>query len=40
MTDADVLAIDCRHLIHAYGQFRAVDDVSLQVRTGETMGLL
>jgi ABC-2 type transport system ATP-binding protein len=40
VTDADVLAIDCRHLIHAYGQFRAVDDVSLQVRTGETMGLL
>ena len=40
MTGPDVLAIDCRHLVHRYGQFTAVDDFSLQVRTGETVGLL
>ncbi len=40
MTETDVLAIDCRHLVHCYGHFAAVDDVSLQVRTGETVGLL
>ena len=26
------LAIDCQHLTHRYGQFTAVDDLSLQVR--------
>ena len=40
MTAPDVLAIDCRHLIHSYGHFTAVDDLSLQVRAGETVGLL
>jgi ABC-2 type transport system ATP-binding protein len=33
-------AIDCRHLRHDYGQFTAVDDLSLEVSAGETMGLL
>jgi ABC-2 type transport system ATP-binding protein len=33
-------AIDCRHLTHSYGHFTAVDDVSLRVSAGETMGLL
>ena len=40
MTEPDVLAIDCSHLVHRYGHFTAVDDFSLQVRTGETVGLL
>ena len=40
MTAPDVLAIDCRNLVHSYGQFTAVDDFNLQVRAGETMGLL
>ena len=39
MTD-ELLAIDCRHLTHRYGHFTAVADVSLQVRQGETLGLL
>src|SRR5215217_8751559 len=34
------LAIDCRQLIHRYGEFTAVDDFSLQVSLGETVGLL
>ena len=34
------MAIDCRHLTYRYGQFTAVDDVTLQVTPGETMGLL
>jgi ABC-2 type transport system ATP-binding protein len=34
------MAIDCRHLTYRYGQFTAVDDVTLPVRPGETMGLL
>jgi ABC-2 type transport system ATP-binding protein len=33
-------AIDCRHLTYRYGQFTAVDDLTLQVQPGETMGLL
>lgn len=33
-------AIDCRHLTHRYGLFTAVDDLTLQVHPGETMGLL
>ncbi|MED5816327.1 ATP-binding cassette domain-containing protein [Mycolicibacterium sp. 050232] len=33
-------AIDCRHLTHRYGAFTAVDDLTLQVHRGETMGLL
>lgn len=37
MTD---LAIDCRHLTHRYGTFTAVDDLTLQVHRGETLGLL
>ncbi len=40
MTDPEVLAIDCRHLVHRYGHFTAVDDFSLAVHTGDTMGLL
>ncbi len=40
MTGSELLAIDCRHLVHRYGDFTAVDDLSLQVETGETMGLL
>jgi ABC-2 type transport system ATP-binding protein len=39
MTD-ELLAIDCRHLTHRYGQFTAVEDLSLQVHQGETLGLL
>ncbi|OBB87211.1 ATP-binding cassette domain-containing protein [Mycolicibacterium peregrinum] len=37
MTDP---AIDCRHLTHRYGTFTAVDDLTLQVHRGETLGLL
>ncbi|PND56131.1 ABC transporter ATP-binding protein [Mycobacterium sp. ENV421] len=33
-------AIDCRHLTHRYGDFTAVDDLTLQVQPGETVGLL
>jgi ABC-2 type transport system ATP-binding protein len=33
-------AIDCAHLTHRYGDFTAVDDLSFDVRAGETMGLL
>lgn len=33
-------AIDARHLSYRYGDFTAVDDVTLQVWPGETMGLL
>ena len=39
-SDSRPAAIDCRHLSHRYGGFTAVDDVSLQVHAGETMGLL
>lgn len=38
MTDAP--AINCQHLTHRYGEFTAVDDLSLDVHAGETMGLL
>jgi ABC-2 type transport system ATP-binding protein len=34
------MAIDCRQLTYRYGQFTAVDNVTLHVRPGETMGLL
>ena len=37
---ADVPAIEARHLVKTFGSFRAVDDVSLQVRYGEIYGLL
>ena len=33
-------AIDVRNLTHRYGDFTAVDDLTLQVQAGETMGLL
>ncbi len=33
-------AVDCRHLTHRYGDFTAVDDLTLRVEIGETMGLL
>ena len=32
------MAVDGRNLTYRYGQFTAVDDVTLQVRPGETMG--
>lgn len=34
------MAIDARQLTYRYGQFTAVDEVTLQVPPGETMGLL
>ncbi|SEH87824.1 ABC-2 type transport system ATP-binding protein [Mycolicibacterium rutilum] len=34
------LAIDCRGLSHRYGDFTAVEDFTLQVAPGETVGLL
>jgi ABC-2 type transport system ATP-binding protein len=37
---ANSLAVDCRHLTHSYGDFVAVDDFTLQVNAGETLGLL
>ena len=40
MTALDAPAIDCRNLRHSYGRFTAVDDFSLQVEAGETVGLL
>ena len=40
MTRSDALAIDCRNLVHSYGRVTAVDDFSLAVRSGETVGLL
>jgi ABC-2 type transport system ATP-binding protein len=40
VTDAPPAAIECRHLSHRYGDFTAVDDVSLTIHAGETMGLL
>ncbi|QEN11946.1 ATP-binding cassette domain-containing protein [Mycolicibacterium sp. ELW1] len=33
-------AIDCQNLTHRYGDFTAVDDLTLQVQPGETVGLL
>jgi ABC-2 type transport system ATP-binding protein len=33
-------AVECRHLTHRYGDFTAVDDVTLEVQAGETLGLL
>jgi ABC-2 type transport system ATP-binding protein len=39
MTD-ELLAIDCRRLTHRYGRFTAVEELSLQVGQGETLGLL
>ena len=39
-TSEGSLAINCRHLTHRYGRFTAVDDLSLQVQYGETLGLL
>ena len=40
MTELLPMAIDCQHLTYRYGQFTAVDDLTLKVRPGETMGLL
>src|ERR1700749_2629050 len=34
------MAVDCRHVTYRYGQFTAVDDLTLHVRPGETLGLL
>lgn len=33
-------AIQCRNLTHRYGDFTAVEDLSLEVNAGETVGLL
>ncbi len=33
-------AIECDHVTHRYGDFTAIDDLSLTVAVGETMGLL
>ncbi len=33
-------AVECRNLTHRYGDFTAVDDVTLEVHAGETLGLL
>ncbi|MCV7194400.1 ATP-binding cassette domain-containing protein [Mycolicibacterium brumae] len=35
-----VAAVDCRGLTHRYGDFTAVDDLTLRVEVGETFGLL
>jgi ABC-2 type transport system ATP-binding protein len=40
VTEPGTPAIDCRNLVHSYGHFTAVDDFSLQVGAGETVGLL
>jgi ABC-2 type transport system ATP-binding protein len=40
VTVSDAPAIDCRHLVHRYGRFTAVDDLTLAVAAGETVGLL
>lgn len=40
MSAANPPAIDCRDLTCRYGDFTAVDGLSLQVQPGETMGLL
>ena len=40
MTALEKPAIDCRNLCHSYGHFTAVDDFSLRVAAGETVGLL
>ena len=40
MTELLPMAIDCRNLTYRYGQFTAVDDLTLKVRPGETLGLL
>lgn len=40
MTELLPMAIDCQHLTYRYGQFTAVNDLTLKVRPGETMGLL
>jgi ABC-2 type transport system ATP-binding protein len=40
MTQPSSPAVDCRHLTHRYGDFTAVDDLTLRVESGETLGLL
>ncbi len=40
MTRVEPMAVACRGLTYRYGQFTAVDDVDIAVRSGETMGLL
>ena len=39
-TSSDVPVIDIRHLTKRYGDFTAVDDLSLSVRKGEFLGIL
>jgi len=38
--DISCTAIECRNVTHRYGDFVAVDDLSLTVAVGETVGLL
>ena len=40
MNTVSGLAVDCENLTHRYGDFTAVDDLTLKVRSGETLGLL
>ncbi len=40
MSGPETIAVDCRGLTYRYGQFTAVDEVTMQVGAGETMGLL
>ncbi len=40
MNSVEPMAAECRGLTYRYGQFTAVDDVDMGVRSGETMGLL
>jgi ABC-2 type transport system ATP-binding protein len=40
MTELLPMAINCQNLTYRYAHFTAVDDLSLKVRPGETMGLL
>ncbi|MDT5001611.1 MAG: type transport system ATP-binding protein, partial [Mycobacterium sp.] len=40
MSRTEPIAVDCRGLTYRYGQFTAVDEVTMQVQAGETMGLL
>jgi ABC-2 type transport system ATP-binding protein len=40
MSASTELAVECRHLTHRYGDFTAVEDLTLQVSSRETMGLL
>lgn len=38
--DGNAIAIEVKHLVKAFGSFRAVDDISFSVRRGEIFGFL